>query len=143
MRAGGAGGRKTRMGPRCEQEIMPEVLEIPAETPENGVIRRDEQGHYLPGQSGNPSGHPKRTWEQQEALEEIRKLAPVAADKIRSMLDDAKVPAVVKARLIEIILERTYGKPEAAIKLSADVQSNEAARARLEAIAARIRLEVD
>ena len=100
MRAGGAGGRKTRMGPRCEQEIMPEVLEIPAETPENGVIRRDEQGHYLPGQSGNPSGHPKRTWEQQEALEEIRKLAPVAADKIRSMLDDAKVPAVVKARLI-------------------------------------------
>ena len=67
----------------------------------------------------------------------------MAADKIRSMLDDAKVPAVVKARLIEIILERTYGKPEAAIKLSADVQSNEAARARLEAIAARIRLEVD
>ena len=67
----------------------------------------------------------------------------MAAEKIRTMLEDSKVPAVVKARLIEIILDRTYGKPEAAIKLNADVQSGEAARARLEAIAARIRIEVD
>ena len=131
------------MGPRCEQEIMPEVLEIPAETPENVVIRRDEQGHYLPGQSGNPSGHPKRTWEQQEALEEIRKLAPRAAEKMAAMLDDDDVPPVVKVRILEIILDRTYGKPEAAVRMSVETQTPEAARARLEAIAARIRIEVD
>ena len=32
------------MKERIVQEIMPEVLEIPAEAPENGIIRRDEQG---------------------------------------------------------------------------------------------------
>ena len=128
------------MGPRCRQEIMPEVLEIPAETPENGIIRRDENGHFLPGQSGNPSGHPKRTWEQQEALEEIRKLAPAAAEKISAMLDDDDVPAVVKVRLIEIILERTYGKPEAAVKLTTVSQSVEAAQERIAAIVSRIRI---
>ena len=45
--------------------------------------------------------------------------------------------------ILEIIRERTYGKPETAIRLNADIQNNEAARARLEAIAARIRLEVE
>ena len=126
-----------------EQVMMPEVLAIPAETPEEGLIRRDGVGRYLPGQSGNPSGHPRRTWEQQAALEEIRKLAPRAAEKMAAMLDDEKVPPVVKVRILEIILERTYGKPEAAVRMSVDTQTPEAARARLEAIAARIRIEVD
>ena len=128
------------MGPKCRQEIMPEVLEIPAETPENGIIRRDERGQYLPGQSGNPSGHPKRTWEQQEALEEIRNLAPTAAKKLKTMLEDKQVPAVVKVRLIEIILERTFGKPEAAVKLTTVSQSVEAAQERIEAIVSRIKI---
>ena len=78
-----------------EQVMMPEVLAIPAETPEEGLIRRDGGGRYLPGQSGNPSGHPRRTWEQQAALEEIRKLAPRAAEKMAAMLDDDDVPPVV------------------------------------------------
>ena len=81
-----------------EQVMMPEVLAIPAETPEEGLIRRDCGGRYLPGQSGNPSGHPRRTWEQQAALEEIRKLAPRAAEKMAAMLDDDDVPPVVKLR---------------------------------------------
>ena len=126
-----------------EQVMMPEVLAIPAETPEEGLIRRDGVGRYLPGQSGNPSGHPRRTWEQQAALEEIRKLAPRAAEKMAAMLDDDDVPPVVKVRILEIILERTYGKPEAAVRMSVETQTPEAARARLEAIAARIRIEVD
>ena len=126
-----------------EQVMMPEVLAIPAETPEDGLIRRDGGGRYLPGQSGNPSGHPRRTWEQQAALEEIRKLAPRAAEKMAAMLDDDDVPPVVKVRILEIILERTYGKPEAAVRMSVETQTPEAARARLEAIAARIRIEVD
>ena len=131
------------MGPRCRQEIMPEVLELPAATPENGIIQRDERGQFLPGQSGNPSGHPKRTWEQQEALEEIRKLAPTAAGKIAAMLEDDDVPAAVKVRLIEIILERTYGKPEAAVKLTTVSQSVEAAQERIAAIVSRIRIRED
>ena len=73
----------------------------------------------------------------------IQKLAPGVADRMVALLDNARTPAIAKVRILEIILERTYGKAETAVRLNADIQSNEAARARLEAIAARIRLEVD
>ena len=106
-------------------------------------ILRGENGQFLPGQSPNPGGRPKKTEEEKDALEEIRKLAPGVADKMSEMLNNARVPAIAKVRIIEIILERTYGKPETAIRLNTNVQANEAAHARLEAIAARIRLEVD
>ena len=106
-------------------------------------ILRGENGQFLPGKSPNPGGRPKMTEEEKDALEEIRKLAPGVAEKMAEMLNAPRVPAIAKVRIIEIILERTYGKPETAIKLNADIQSNEQARARLEAIAARIRLEVD
>jgi hypothetical protein len=114
--------------------------EIPQEPPE---VQRDRDGKFLPGSSGNPSGKRKPTWEEREALEEIKKLAPGVADRMKKLLDDDKTPANVKVRILEVILERTFGKPEAAIKLKTEMQSGEASRARLEAIAARIRLEVD
>ena len=79
----------------------------------------------------------------QGALEEIQSLAPSVAGMMADMLGSPKVPAVVKVRIMELILERTYGKAETAIRLNTNVQANEAAHARLEAIAARIRLEVE
>ena len=106
-------------------------------------ILRGENGQFLPGVSPNPGGKKKQTQEEKDALEEIRKLAPGVAAKMAELLNAPRVPAIAKVRIIEIILERTYGKPETAIRLNADVQNNEAARARLEAIAARIRLEVE
>ncbi len=118
-------------------------LEPAIAVPENAEVRRGSNGQFLPGQSGNPSGKKKSTQEELDALEEIRKLAPGVAAKMTELLNAPKVPAIAKVRILEIILERTYGKAETAIKVNADVQSNEAARARLEAIAARIRVEVD
>ena len=106
-------------------------------------IQRGEKGRFLPGKSPNPGGRPKQTEEEKDALEEIRKLAPGVATKMTELLNNPRVPAIAKVRILEIILERTYGKPETAVRLNADIQSNEAARARLEAIAARIRIEVD
>ncbi len=106
-------------------------------------IQRGEKGRFLPGKSPNPGGRPKQTDEEKDALEEIRKLAPGVAAKMTELLNNPRVPAIAKVRILEIILERTYGKPETAVRLNADIQSNEAARARLEAIAARIRIEVD
>ncbi len=117
-----------------------DVLEMPQEQVE---IQRGEKGRFLPGQSPNPGGRPRKSEEEKDALEEIRKLAPGVAAKMQEMLDAPRVPAIAKVRILEIILERTYGKPETAVRLNADLQSNEAARARLEAIAARIRLEVE
>ena len=102
--------------------------------------QRGPDGRFLPG---NQCGKHSLTGAQREALEEIRQLAPKAAGKMAEMLDDDTVPAAAKIRIMEMILDRTYGKPEAALKLSADIDSGEASRARLEAIAARIRLEVE
>ena len=106
-------------------------------------ILRGENGQFLPGRSPNPGGRPRQTEEEKDALAEIRKLAPGVADRMVALLDSPRVPAIAKVRILEIILERTYGKAETAIKLNSDAQTAEAARARLEAIAARIRIEVD
>jgi len=131
--------------PEQAQVMNPDGMdsELAVTVPENTEVRRGSNGQFLPGQSGNPSGKKKSTQEELDALEEIRKLAPGVAAKMTELLNAPKVPAIAKVRILEIILERTYGKAETAIKVNADVQSNEAARARLEAIAARIRLEVD
>ena len=122
------------LGTRSVQEI-PEQDQV--------EIQRGEKGRFLPGKSPNPGGRPKQTEEEKDALEEIRKLAPGVAAKMTELLNNPRVPAIAKVRILEIILERTYGKPETAVRLNADIQSNEAARARLEAIVARIRIEVD
>ena len=53
---------------------------------------------------------------------------------MKELLDNVRVPAIAKVRILEIILERTYGKPDTAIRLSAEQQSVEAAQAELEAI---------
>ena len=111
--------------------------------PSQVEILRGDNGQFLPGKSPNPGGRPKQTEEEKDALAEIRKLAPGVAAKMTEMLNAPKVPAIAKVRILEIILERTYGKPETAIRLNGEAQSAEAARARLEAIAARIRIEVD
>ena len=62
------------------------------------------------------------------------------ADKMAEMLASPRVPAVAKVRIMEIILERTYGKPETALKLTSAQQSVEAAQARIEAIVSQIRI---
>ena len=111
---------------------------------EQTLVKRGANGQFLPGKSGNPSGKSKSTDEEKEALEEIKKLAPGVAKKMQELLNNPKVPAIAKVRILEIILERTYGKPETALKLTTAQQSVEAARARISAIVSQIRIgEVD
>lgn len=65
---------------------------------------------FMPGKSGNPSGRPKQTQEQKDALRMIRDLAPLAAEKLREIIEDPKVKVSDQLRAIEIILDRAYGK---------------------------------
>ena len=115
-----------------EQEVM--QAEVQTE------VKRESNGQFAKGQSGNPSGKKKTTQEELDALEEIRKLAPGVAEKMKEMLDAPRVPAIAKVRILEIILERTYGKPETALKLTTAQQSVEAAQARIAAIVSHIRI---
>ena len=86
---------------------------MPANRPRTG-----NKTSFKPGKSGNPSGRPKQTAEQKDALDLIRTLAPKAAEELERLLNDPGCPVNMKIRAIEIVLERTYGKPDAHIEIT-------------------------
>ena len=122
----------SRLDSRQDAGVVQEEVQV--------VVKRGANGQFLPGQSGNPSGKSKQTKEEQDALEAIKALAPGVAEKMQEMLNNPRVPAIAKVRILEIILERTYGKPETALKLTSAQQSVEAAQARIAAIVSQIRI---
>ena len=79
--------------------------------------------------------------ERMESLNEIRSLAPEAVRQMEDMLGNPKTSPMVKIRIMEMILDRTFGRPEAAVKLSTAQQNVEAAQARLEAIFGHVKIE--
>ena len=62
---------------------------------------------------------------------------------MKAMLKNPRTPAMAKIRLMEIILERTYGKPEESVTVKSSPLSLEASEARIEALIRTIRLEGD
>ena len=77
--------------------------------------------------------------DRMDSLDEIRELAPEVVRQMDEMLRKDKVPPMVKVRIMEIILERTYGKPETSIKLTNAQHNVEAAQERIAAIVENIR----
>ena len=72
---------------------------------------------FAKGQSGNPSGRPKNTQEQQDALEAIRALAPQAPAVLMDVMTNPSAPPAARLKAVEMILDRTYGKPDMAVKV--------------------------
>ena len=58
--------------------------------------------------------------EQRDALQAIRDLAPRAADALARLMDDPKTPPSVRLQCIQVVLDRTYGKPEARVAIGAE-----------------------
>ena len=81
--------------------------------------------------------------ERMDSLDEIRRMAPDVVNKMGEMLGSPKVPAAVKIRIMEMVLDRTFGRPEAAIKLTNAQQNVEAAQERIAAIVENIRKRRD
>lgn len=72
---------------------------------------------FEPGKSGNPNGRPKLTARQRDALEAIRTLAPSASLVLEDILNDKGASPAVRLKAVEMILDRTYGKPDMAVKV--------------------------
>lgn len=104
------------------------------EEKEPDSVTEQYPNRFKPGQSGNPAGRPKKTKEEEVMLSQLKALTPLALEKMEKMLKNDHVAALAKVRIIEIILERTFGKVESAVKVTNTQESVEAAQAELEAI---------
>lgn len=97
-----------------------------AEINEATTKKRGNNGNgFKKGQSGNPGGRPKRTDAEKEALEAIRKLAPKVPKLLTELIEDAKASAAIRLEAAKMILDRTYGKPDARVQMDAKVQKGD------------------
>lgn len=71
---------------------------------------------FQKGQSGNPSGRPKQTKAQKDALEEMKKLTPLAVKTVEEILRNKSASDSVRLRAAEIVFDRMYGKAETRVK---------------------------
>lgn len=88
--------------------------------PSTGISKKTAKPRGKPfqkGQSGNPSGRPKNTPEQLDALAAIRDLAPDAANVLQQIMQDERAPAAARIRAAVEILDRTYGRAETPLKV--------------------------
>ena len=91
--------------------------------PNTGISKKTAKPRGKPfqkGQSGNPSGRPKNTPEQNDALAAIRDLAPKAATVLQDIMVDPNAPAAARIRAAVEVLDRTFGKAETPIKVDDD-----------------------
>ena len=81
---------------------------------------------FRPGQSGNPTGRPKRpaTIEVRRIFRDVataaRKRTQDAIDTLAAIMRDPKAPAAARVSAATALLDRGYGKPPQAIEVSAE-----------------------
>ena len=71
----------------------------------------------------------KKTEEMQQWIEEI---CPQAINSMRDLLSDPTTPVSAKVQLIGMILDRTLGKTETPLRVTAGVESMEEAEEKLQ-----------
>ncbi len=96
-----------------------------------------------PGENGEEKtgGSPLIPRGEQDALTVIRGMALEAAEEMEKILRNPKAPIASKIQVIDIILNRTFGKPEAALKLETAQQSVQKSYERIQEMLASIEEE--
>ena len=94
--------------------------------------RGDEyhMGHYIL-QPGDEAEKPTPEAAARDALTTLRGLAEDAADRMKEILDNAEIPDGMKIAVINMVLERVYGRPEEMLRIESGERNVAAAEARL------------
>ena len=100
---------------------------------EDAAPRRDLRAVI---RAGNGNG---LTETDRATLRKFRELAAETPMAIEAMMRDQKLPAMARIRLIEMILERAYGKAEATVNVNGAVAGIEASEMRVEALVRKMK----
>ena len=76
---------------------------------------------FIKGQSGNPGGPPKELAEVQAIA---RQHSPAAISTLAQIMEDKKAPPAARIAAAQAILDRSYGRPPQAVKLSGDEEGS-------------------
>ncbi len=76
---------------------------------------------------------------EKDPMEKILSLAPSAVDEIERILTSPKSSPGAQVQVIDIILNRAYGKPEGIIRMQAEGRPAGEAAGRIRAVAENIR----
>ena len=81
------------------------------------------------------------TERDRNTLMKFRELAEQVPQTIAEMMRNDDLPAMARIRLIELVLDRAYGKAEATVNVNGNLGGLEAAEMRVEAMVRSLKLE--
>lgn len=81
------------------------------------MAKRNSNGTFAAGSSGNPAGRPKRSEQEKEVIDEMCRLVPAALGTLNQMLTGENVPGYLRMKAAEIVFDRVCGKPMTALEL--------------------------
>lgn len=93
--------------------------------------RRDEKGRLQKGSCLNPSGRPKRTEAEKEAIETMRLVTPEMVDIVLSIARNENASHYARLQAAELIMNRAMGRPESYLKVEKTEDSVEETTANL------------
>ena len=83
-------------------------------------------------QPGDEPEKPPAEEEAREALTSLRGLAADAADRMEEILNNSEIPDNMKIAVINMVLERVYGKPEEMLRIESGERNSAEAAERLQ-----------
>ena len=90
-------------------------------------VERNADGTFQKGVSGNPSGRPKRTPAEQQAIDRMKEITPEAVEVVYGILKADNTTVYAKLQAAELILNRAMGRPETYLRVENADESQEQA----------------